>query len=98
VVISSVPLPQAVRTLFSVTDDPEAPFSVRIGARLPDRELWEGVPDWMLDPLLDWLERNMGSYSVDPLALRLRLSLRESDHRQRALRDALAQRARESER
>jgi hypothetical protein len=40
----------------------------------------------------------MGTMSVKPLALRLRLSLPESDSRERVLRDALAQRARESER
>src|SRR5262249_21949185 len=90
-------LPAGPHTLSAVTDDPDAPFSVRIGARLPDRELWEGVPDWLLDPLLDWLEQYMTSWSVRQLALRLRFSLPESDSPKRAFRNALAQRAHESE-
>jgi hypothetical protein len=81
-----------------VPDDPHAPFSVRIGARLPDRELWEGVPDWLLDPLLDWPEQNMRSWSVNQLMLRLRLSVPDSDSPKRALRNALGERARQSER
>jgi hypothetical protein len=83
-----------------VTQDPgelDAPFSVRIGARPPDRQLWEGVPDWLLDPLLDWLEEHLDRWSVRQLTLRLRLSLPESDSPKRALRDALMLRARESE-
>jgi hypothetical protein len=82
----------------SVTDEPDAPFSVRIGARLPDRELWEGVPDWLLDPLLDWLEEHVQRWSIRELALRHRLNLLQSDSPKRALRDALMVRARESER
>jgi hypothetical protein len=81
-----------------VTDDPDPPFSVRIGARLPDRELWEGVPDWLLDPLLDWLERHVTAWAVGQVALRLRISFPESDSPKRSLRGVLAQRARESER
>jgi hypothetical protein len=71
---------------------------VRIGARLPDRQLWEGVPDWLLDPLLDWLEEHLDRWLVRELTLRLRLILPESDSSIRALRDALMLRARESER
>ena len=78
-------------------DGPDAPFSVRIGARLPDRQLWEGIPDWLLDPLLDWLEKNLDRWLIRQLTLRLRLSLPESDSPKRSLRDALAQRARESD-
>jgi hypothetical protein len=70
---------------------------VRIGARLPDRQLWEGIPDWLLDPLLDWLEKNLDRWLIRQLTLRLRLSLPESDSPKRSLRDALAQRARESD-
>lgn len=81
-----------------MTDDPEAPFSVRIGARLPDRELWEGIPDWLLEPLLDWLEENLGRWSVRQLSLRLRIPLQQSESPKRVLRDALMQRAGESER
>jgi hypothetical protein len=52
-----------------------------------------------LEPLLDWLEQHMGTFSVRPLALRLRIQLPESDvPSKRDLRDALRQRAHESER
>jgi hypothetical protein len=64
-------------TLGRVTDDPGVPFSVRIGARLPDKELWEGVPDWLLKPLLDWLEGHLDTGSAKQLALRQRLSVPE---------------------
>jgi hypothetical protein len=55
----------------SVTDELEAPFSVRIGARLPDRDLCEGVPDWLLIPLLDWLEKELRAWSAKQLSIRL---------------------------
>lgn len=79
-------------------DTPDAPFSVRIGARLPDRQLWEGVPDWLLDPLLDWLADHVDQWLIRELSLRLRLSLPESDSPKGALREALMLRATESER
>lgn len=58
-----------------VTDEAGAPFSVRIGARLASRDLHEGVPDWLVGPLLDWLERSVDQYCVRGVALRQRISL-----------------------
>lgn len=88
-----------------MTEDPNVPFSVRVGGRVPDRELWEGVPDWLLDPLLDWLEENVGTWQVKQLMIQLRLALPEEvrpDHSRgretkRALRNALAERSKKSE-
>src|SRR5262249_59225834 len=51
----------------------------------------------VLDAVVDWLEQYMTSWSVRQLALRLRFSLPESDSPKRAFRNALAQRAHESE-
>lgn len=82
----------------SVTDELEASFSVRIGARLPERELCEGVPDWLLIPLLDWLEKELGAWSARQLSIRLRISILDSDAPEHAVRVALEERARESER
>lgn len=82
----------------SVTDELEAPFSVRIGARLPDRDLCEGVPDWLLIPLLDWLEKEVYAWSARQLSIRLRINILDSDAPEHAVRVALEERARESER
>ena len=53
-----------------VMQEPDALFSVRIGARLPDRELSDGLPDWLLDPLLDRLGTTISDRNVAPIALR----------------------------
>jgi hypothetical protein len=82
----------------SVTDEFEAPFSVRIGARLPDRHLCEGVPDWLLIPLLDWLEKELHAGSARQLSIRLRISILDSEALGHTVRVALEERARESER
>jgi hypothetical protein len=82
----------------SVTDELEAPFSVRMGAPLPDRDLSEGVPDWLLIPLLDWLEKQLRARSARQLSVRLRISILDSDAPEHAVRVALEERARESER
>lgn len=81
-----------------MTDELEAPFSVRIRARVPDRDLSEGVPDWLLIPLLDWLEKELRAWSATQLSIRLRISILDSDSPERAVRAALEERARESER
>jgi hypothetical protein len=86
-----------VPTLYPVTDETDAPFSVRIGARLPDRDLYEGVPDWLLDPLLDWLQKNLRAWSARQLSIRHRIGILDSDAPEHAVRVALGQRARESE-
>lgn len=75
----------------------ELSFSVRIGARVPDRDVYEGVPDWLLEPLLDWLERELRSWSARWIAIRHRLSIIDSEAKpEHAVRVALEQRARES--
>ena len=53
--------------------EPESSFSVRIGAR-PERNLCEGVPDWLLEPLLDWLEKELYPGSARWVAVRQRLT------------------------
>jgi hypothetical protein len=80
-----------------VTDEPEPAFSTRIGARLPDRDLCEGIPDWLLIPLLDWLQNNLHGWSARQLSIRFRISILDSDAPERDIRIALEQRARESE-
>jgi hypothetical protein len=35
----------------------------------------EGVPDWLLHPLLDWLERHLDRWSTRRIALRMRILL-----------------------
>ena len=78
--------------------EPDALFSVRIGARLPDRELSDDLPDWLLDPLLDWLGTTISDRDVARIALRLRISVPHVDDPKRGLRTVLAQRAAESAR
>jgi hypothetical protein len=51
------------------------PLSARIGARAVDRTLHEGVPDWLVRPLLDWLERTLNERTVQLVATRMRISL-----------------------
>lgn len=76
----------------------DPPFSARIGARLPDRDLYEDVPDWLLKPLLDWLEKELRPRPAEWVAIRHRLSILDSDAEPvHAVRVALEQRARESE-
>ena len=82
----------------SVTDELTAPFSVRIGARLPDRNLCEGVPDWLLIPLLNWLEKELRGWSARQLSIRLRIGILDSDAPEHAVRVVLEERARDSER
>lgn len=53
--------------------------------------LHEGVPDWLLTPLLDWIERQSSRWAVPKVALHLRLALAGSDE-PRALRTALERR------
>lgn len=72
----------------------QLPFSSRIGARLPSGELWESVPDYLLEPLLDWLETELRDWSAKRIALRLRLSVPISDSLTRATRAALEERVR----
>jgi hypothetical protein len=86
-----------VHTLGPVTDEPDVSFSVRVGARLPDRHLHEGVPDWLIDPLLDWLKDNLRAWSARQLSIRHRISIVDADHPEHAVRVALGQRAWESE-
>jgi len=86
-----------VPTLVLVTDEPEPRFSVRIGARLPEADLCEGVPDWLLIPLLDWLEVNLRAWSARRLSIRHRISVLDSDAPEHAVRAVLEQRAREGE-
>ena len=74
------------------------PFSVRLGARLPERDLCEGVPDWLLEPLLDWLEEELRPWSAKWVAIRQRLSILDSEGEPaHAVRVVLEQRARESD-
>lgn len=76
--------------------EPEPSFSVRIGAR-PEQDLCEGVPDWLLEPLLDWLEKELYPWPARWVAIRQRLSLLDSADPVLAVRRELEERARESE-
>jgi hypothetical protein len=72
--------------------DDDLPFSARVGGRPADSTLHEGVPDWLLHPLLDWLERQLRPRTVRQLALRLRIALGGSEEPS-ALCEALSRRA-----
>lgn len=80
-----------------MAEESETPFSVRMGARPPYKELYEGVPDWLLVPLLDWLERELRPWSARQVSIRLRINILDSDAPEHAVRVALEQRARSAE-
>ncbi len=83
-----------------MANESDAPFSVRVGARLANRDLQEGVPDWLIDPLLDWLQQHLDRWSVKTVALRARISILGVDNPAEAVRRvrcALEERALESE-
>lgn len=73
-------------------EDDHLPPSARLGGQPGDLVLHEGVPDWLLPPLLDWLEHHLARFFVQRIALHLRISLGGRDDPQ-ALREALEQRA-----
>jgi hypothetical protein len=58
-------------------DDPV--FSVRVGRREPDAALHEGVPGWLVRPLLDWLRPELRDWSTRQIALRLHIPLARDD-------------------
>ena len=79
-----------------VSDESPTPLSARIGARAVDRTLHEGVPDWLVRPLLDWLERALNEWTVRMVAVRMRISLLDSVDPPRTLCDELEQRVKSS--
>jgi hypothetical protein len=80
------------RTIAGVSDESPVPLSARIGARAVDRTLHEGVPDWLVRPLLDWLERALNERTVQMVAARMRISLLASVDPPRTLCGELEQR------
>lgn len=88
---------ERARNLGAMTHDASVPLSARLGLRTAHQELAEGVPDWLLGPLLDWLQDALGPGVVDEVALHVRISLLGTNDRVHALRAALEARALESE-
>jgi hypothetical protein len=79
-------------TTVSTVDDDDLPLSARAGGHPADSLLHEGVPDWLLHPLLDWLKRQLRPWAVRQIALRMRIALAGSEEPP-ALCDELERRA-----
>ena len=73
-------------------NDNDIPLSARLGGRTPDVVLHEGVPDWLVQPLLDWLKNELQGWSARWIALRLRIAVGDSNESQ-ALRRELHRRS-----
>jgi hypothetical protein len=76
-----------------VSDESSVPLSARIGARAVDPAFHEGVPDWLVRPLLDWLGWALNKRTVYLVAARMRISLLASSDPPSMLRHVLGQRA-----
>jgi hypothetical protein len=76
-----------------VSDESPLPFSARTGARAVDARLHEGLPSWLVRPLLDWLERALTERTVYLVAARMRISLQASVDPARTLCGELKERA-----
>jgi hypothetical protein len=81
------------RTIAGVSDESPVPLSTRVGVRTVNPTLHEGVPDWLVRPLVDWLERALNERTIHLVAARMRISLLASVDPPRTLCHELEQRA-----